>query len=112
MENDKAKAFFILNDDDVIDRKVADAIERMFTGHHPNAMRNQETLGKELVSNWMVSNTIASRLMSDMQQLVLNEITNNLRLDTYLDPHHENLHIRLTYKGNGVTQQTINLRRY
>jgi hypothetical protein len=112
MGNDKAKAFFILNEDDVIDRKIADAIEKMFTGHHPNAMRNQETLGKELVSNWMVSNTISSRLMPDIQQMVLNEITNNLRMETYLDPHYENLHIRLTYKGSGVTQQTVKLRRY
>jgi hypothetical protein len=112
MEDDKAKAFFILNEDDVIDRKIADAIERMFTGPHPNAMRNKETLGKELVSNWQVSHTISSRLTPDIQQLVMNEITNNLRIDTYLDPHYENLHIRLAYKGNSVSQQTINLRRY
>lgn len=110
MENDKAKAFFILNDDDVIERKIGDAIERLFTGHHPNAMRNQETLGRELVSNWMVSNTIHDRLMPQMQQMVMHEICTNLRMDTYLDPHYNNLHIRLSYKGNDVTQQIIRLR--
>jgi hypothetical protein len=112
MENDKAKAFFILNEDDVIDRKVGDAIERLFTGHHPNAMRNQETLGRELVSNWQVSNTIASRLMPNFQQMVMDEICTNLRMDTYIDKYQQLLHIRLSYKGNGVTQQSINLRGY
>ena len=110
MENDKAKAFFILNEDDVIDRKVGDALERLFTGHHPNAMRNQETLGKELVSNWQVSNTIRSRLMPDIQQMVMDEVCSNMRMDTYVDRYQDVIRIRLTYKNSTITEQAINIR--
>lgn len=112
MENDKAKAFFILNDDDVIERKIGDAIERLFTGHHPNAMRNQETLGKELFSNWNVSNAIQSRLMPDMAELVRREICNNVRMDTYMDSYQNLLRIRLAYKNETFAEQAINLRSY
>lgn len=112
MENDKAKAFFILNDDDVIERRIGDAIERLFTGHHPNAMRNQETLGRELVSNWMVSNAIRSRLMPEMQQMVMDEVVANMHMETYVDKYQDVLRIRLAYKNQTVSEQAINLRGY
>lgn len=108
MGNDKATAWLTLADADAVDKRVLDIIARALHGYNVDNMDNQKQLGMALLMNFAVNQHLRGLMLDTLMQ----EITTNLRMDTYLDPHHQNLHIRLTYKGNGVTQQTVNLRRY
>jgi hypothetical protein len=112
MADDKAQAFFILNEDDVIEQKVAQVLGKLFHSANPSSHHNAEELGRKLGASFSLQNQVANAMRFQIEDMVKSEICNHLRMDSYLDPHHENLHIRLSYKGNGVTQQTINLRRY
>lgn len=112
MADDKAQAFFILNDEDVIDRKIAASVHKLFMGYEVQQMNNQRDLGNALFNNYAVQNRIKDYLLPFIEDTFVQNLVANLRMETYLDPHHENLHIRLSYKSHPVTQQTINLRRY
>ena len=112
MENDKAQAFFILNEEDAIDRKIAASVHKLFMGYEPQQMNNQRDLGNALFNNYAVQNRIKDYLLPFIEDMFMKNLVANLRMETYLDPHHQNLHLRLSYKGNAVTQQTINLREF
>ena len=112
MADDKAQAFFILNDEDVIDRKIAASIYKLFMGYEVQQMNNQRDLGNALFNNYAVQNRIKDYLLPFIEDTFVQNLVANLRMETYLDPRQEHLHIRLSYKSQPVTQQTINLRGY
>ncbi len=112
MQDDKAKAFFILSDADAIDRKIAASVHKLLVGYEVQQMNNQRDLGNALFNNFAVQNRIKDYLLPFIEDTLVQNLVANLRMETYLDPHHENLHIRLSYKSQSVSQQTVNLRRY
>lgn len=110
MENDKATAWLTLADADAVENKVVDVIRQLLDGSTEESRQNLNDLGTRLGQSFTMSNMILNNLQQQIQNMLRDEICNNLRMESYLDPHHRNLHIRLHYRGNGVTHQTINLR--
>lgn len=110
MENDKATAWLTLADADAVEQKVVDVIRQLLEGGTQESRQNLNDLGSRLGYSYTLANMVFNNLQQQIQSMLQNEICNNLRMDMYIDQYNQNLHVRLNYKGNGVTQQTINLR--
>ncbi len=112
MGNDKATAWLTLADADAVDTRVLSVLDRALFGYTGHSLDNQQRLGTALLDNYVVQTKLNGMTQYRMEDIIRNELCNHLRIDTHLDPHHMNLHIRLAYKSTSVSQQTINLRRY
>lgn len=109
MADDKAKAFFILNEDDVIDRAVADAIERSFTGWKAHALRNQETLGNHLINNMAVQGSLRNLITPLVNDAIREALKQNLRVDHYYEQYNRTAGYRIRYGSDIIQQEQIKI---
>ena len=112
MENDKAQTFFILNDDDVIKKRVGQAIGEMFIGFATNQMDNQRDLGNALVNNYAVQHRIKTFMEPFMEEMLIRNLKTHLRVDFHPSFIDNDLHYRVVYGAHLIQQEKINLRGY
>jgi hypothetical protein len=112
MEDAKATAWLTLADADAVEQKVLTAMAKAFFGYNVDNMENQKQLGYALLNNFAVQNHLKAQLLDMMQHVVKDEICNKLNLESYYDRIQQLVHLRVTYQGNPVATQAINLRGY
>lgn len=104
MENDKAKAFFILNGDDVVEQKVAATVHKMFIGYDGRQLDNQRELGAMLLGNMGVRGDLRGLLATIVNDAIRESLKQNLRVDHYYEQYNRTAGYRIRY-GNDVIQQ-------
>jgi hypothetical protein len=112
MADDKAKAFFILHDDDAIDRKIAASVHKLFIGYEVQQMNNQRDLGMAMLNNFAVKNFMKDTLIPLIQAEIVQGLKHNLRIEHHVDRTREVTHYRISYGNNVIIEQSINLRGY